>query len=308
MQKVQMLQKNVKLVLSILGAIAQSLTLAIPPATALEIGVSPPKFEIQMSGKGRSQSIKITNFASEPLEMRAYVRNWTLNEESKLEEIQSTENSLDRWIVFTPARFTIPPRSSQNLRFAIRPKVQPKDGEHRAVIYLEEILPQSKENSQSLTTIGRVAVVVYGFAGNIKRIGNLNSINVDAKPNSVNAIFDISSSGNANVRMKGQYSIWRAGNYPGAKTTQQISGVGSPDVKLPANVVDAGILKDTPVLAGTSRKLVMPITKKLPPGNYVLDINGDLNGVAIDKGIPFTVPANAATSVPVRKLVIPPAK
>ncbi|NJL60532.1 MAG: fimbria/pilus periplasmic chaperone [Methylacidiphilales bacterium] len=300
--------KNIALSLSLIGAIAQVLTLVTPPATALEIGVSPPKFEIQMTGKGRSQSIKITNFASEPVEMRAYVRNWTLNEESKLQEIQSTENSLDQWIVFTPARFTIPPRSSQNLRFAIRPKVQPKDGEHRAVIYIEEIVPQSKENSQSVTTIGRVAVVVYGFAGNIKRVGNLNSINVDAKPNSVNAIFDISSSGNANVRMKGQYSIWRAANYPGAKTTQQISGAGSSDIKLPANVVDAGILKDTPVLAGTSRKLVMPITKKLPPGNYILDINGDLNGTAIDKGIPFTVPANTPASVPVRKLVIPPAR
>ncbi len=298
--------KNIALSLSLISAIAQVLALVTPPATAIEIGVSPPKFEVQMSsGKGRSQSIKITNFAAEPVEMRAYVRNWTLNEESKLQEIQSTENSLDQWIVFTPARFTIPPRSSQNLRFAIRPKVQPKEGEHRAVIYLEEILPQSKENSQGVTTIGRIGVVVYGYAGNIKRAGTLNSINVDAKPNSINAIFDVSSNGNANVRMKGQYSIWRA-NYPGAKATQQISGVGSPDVKLPANVVDAGILKDTPVLAGTSRKLVMPITKKLPPGNYVLDINGDLNGVAIDKGIPFTVPATTPASV--RKLVIPPAK
>ncbi|MEA5572759.1 molecular chaperone [Calothrix sp. UHCC 0171] len=306
-----MLQKTKIIALSLLGAFTQGLlwNLALAPATALEIGVSPPKFEVEMNGKGRSQSIKITNFSAEPVEMQAYVRNWTLNEENKLQEIQSTENSLDQWIVFTPARFTIPPRSSQSLRFAIRPKVQPQEGEHRAVIYLEEVLPQSKENSQSVVTIGRVGIVVYGYAGKIKRAGTLNSINVDAKANSVNAIFDISSTGNANVRMKGQYSIWRAANYPGAKATQPISGISgaaSANVKLPANVVDAGILRDTPVLASTRRKLVMPI-KKLPPGNYVLDINGDLNGVAVDQGIPFTVPATGTTPaaknpvIPLRK-------
>ncbi|BAZ38348.1 hypothetical protein NIES4101_42850 [Calothrix sp. NIES-4101] len=300
-----MLQKTKIIALGLLGVFTQGLlgNLALAPASALEIGVSPPKFEIEMNGKGRSQSIKITNFSAEPVEMQAYVRNWTLNEESKLQEIQSTENSLDQWIVFTPAKFTIPPRSSQSLRFAIRPKVQPKEGEHRAVIYIEEVLPQSKENSQSVVTIGRVGIVVYGYAGKIKRSGTLNSINVDAKANSVNAIFDISSTGNANIRMKGQYSIWRAGNYPGAKTTQQIPGAGSANVKLPANVVDAGILKDTPVLPSTRRKLVMPINKKLPPGNYVLDINGDLNGVAVDQGIPFTVPATGATPAAKKPLI-----
>lgn len=288
--------------LGLIGAIA----LFTPQAIALEVGVSPPKFEVKIDGKGRSQSLRIMNLSSEPVEMQAFVKNWTLNEQNKLQEAESSEQSLDQWIVFTPARFTIPPRSSQNLRFAIRPKVKPKDGEHRAVIYLEEVLSSRQQNTPGLTTIGRLGVVVYAFAGEIKRASVLNSVSVDAKPNSTNAVFDISSTGNASVRMKGQYTIWRAGNYPGAKATQPISNVGKADTKLPANILEAGELQTTPVLPGTRRQLVMPINKKLPPGKYVLDVNGDLNGVAIDKGIPFTVPANAnAPQQPAKPAIVP---
>lgn len=299
-----MLNKNQLTALGLIGAI----TLSTPQAIALEVGVSPPKFEVKIDGKGRSQSLRVMNLSSEPVEMQAYVKSWTLNEQNKLQEAQSSEQTLDQWIVFTPARFTIPPRSSQNLRFAIRPKVKPKDGEHRAVIYLEEIPPSSKQNAQGVTTIGRLGVVVYAFAGDIKRASVLNSVNVNAKPNSTNAIFDISSTGNASVRMKGQYTVWRAGNYPGAKATQPISDVGKADAKLPANVLEAGELRTTPVLPGTRRQLVMPIKQKLPPGNYILDINGDLNGVAIDKGIPFTVPANVNTPQQPSKPVLVPKK
>ncbi|OKH39273.1 P pilus assembly protein, chaperone PapD [Calothrix sp. HK-06] len=299
-----MLYKKQLTALGLIGTIA----LSTPQAVALEVGVSPPKFEIEMNGKGRSQSLKIMNLSSEPVEMQAYVKNWTLNEQNKLQVTESSDQSLDQWIVFTPARFVIPPRSSQNLRFAIRPKVKPKDGEHRAVIYLEEVLSNRQKNSQGLTTIGRLGVVVYAYSGDIKRASVLNSINVDVKPNATNAIFDISSTGNASVRMKGQYAIWRAGNYPGAKATQVISNIGKADAKLPANILEAGELQTTPVLPGTKRQLVMPITKKLPPGNYVLDINGDLNNVGIDKGIPFTIPANVSVPQQPAKPVLAPKK
>ncbi|NJS16973.1 MAG: hypothetical protein HC787_09285 [Nostocaceae cyanobacterium CSU_2_110] len=42
------------------------------------------------------------------------------------------------------------------------------------------------------------------------------------------------------------------------------------------------------------------LTDKLPPGNYVLDINAELSGIPIQKGIPFTVKATANTSKPTK--------
>jgi P pilus assembly chaperone PapD len=289
-----MLEKIMKVItLSCISLFASG----ISSVKAIEVTVTPPRVELDISGKKtRSTSIKITNLSDSPAEMKAYVRNWIMDENNKLQDSASSEQSLDQWIVFTPSRFTIPPRSTQTVRFAIRPKVKPVPGEYRAVIYLEEI--PSSSNIDSVESIGRIGVVIYGNAGEIKRIGSVNSVTVDTKPNAIKAVFDVSNKGNAHIRMGGQYAIWRAANYPGAKATQPIDGAGNSKAKLPANVVQAGTLELPPVLPNNTRKLVLPLIGKLPPGNYVLDVNANLSGMAVDTGIPFTVPSpNASQSV-----------
>ena len=200
---------------------------------------------------------------------------------------------LDRWIIFTPSKFIIPAGKTQTVRFAIRPKVKPKSGEHRAVIYFEEEEISSKAQLNTIKAKATIGVVVYAYSGEIKRVGTVNSVNVDTKPNSIKAVFDVSNKGNAHIRMRGQYAIWHANKYPGAKATQFIKNVGNSKKKLPANIIRVGKIKVPPVLPNTNRQLLQTLTKKLPPGNYVLDINAELSGVPIDKGIPFTVKATA---------------
>lgn len=283
-------------------------TWGIPSANAIDVGVSPSRIELDIKAKqARSNSIQITNLSNKPAEMKAYVRNWIMDEKNELEDAPSSEQSLDQWIVFTPSRFTIPPRSTQTIRFAIRPKVKPAPGEYRAVIYLEEVGADNPD-SQAISTLGRVGVVVYGYTGEVKRVGTVNSVSVDTKSNVIKALFDVSNKGNAHIRMNGQYAIWPAANYPGAKATQPIAGVGNPKTKLPANIVQAGNLELPPILPDNRRQLLLPLTRQLPPGNYVLDINGNLSGMAVDTGIPFTVPAAANTSKPALKPVNSSAK
>lgn len=289
----QIFGKTTGIALSLIGALA----LGIPSADAIHVGVSPPRVEVEIKDKSRSKTIKIGNFDKKPVQMRAYVRSWTLDENGKFQLVKSTEQTLDQWIVFTPSRFTIPPGGSQTIRLAIRPKVQPNEGEHRAILYLEEIPSESTRSSKAVTTVGRLGVVIYGYAGDVKKVGVLNSVNVDPSQNGVKAVFDVSNKGNAHVKIRGQYAIWPAAKYPGAKATEPLKASGNQPVKLPPNIVFAGKLKLSPVLADTRRQLVLPIRKKLPPGNYVLDINADLSGVTVDKGIPFTVPV-VSTSQP----------
>jgi P pilus assembly chaperone PapD len=280
-----MFYKALGLALTLLG----TFTLAIPKALTSEISISPTRFEVDINGKKRSQLITITNHSSEPLEMKAYVKNWTLNENNQVQEAPSSEKTLDQWIIFTPSRFTVPPNSKQTVRFSIRPKVQPANGEHRAILYLEEAPPENNNTSKTVATYARMGIVIYANMGQVKRIATLNSINVNVKPKNTVASFDVSSIGNGYVRFKGQYAIWPAANYPGAKTTTSIPGLGTPQVKLPNNVLQAGELELPPVLPGNRRQLLLPLSKKLPPGNYVLDINGELSGMPVDKGIPFTI-------------------
>ena len=294
--KVQIIKKTTGIVLSLVSTLA----LGIPSANAVHIGVSPPRVEVKIKDKSRSKTIKIANFDKKPVEMRVYVRSWTLDKNGKLQLVNSTAETLDQWIVFTPSRFTIPAGGNQTIRFAIRPKVEPRQGEHRAMLYIEEIPPQSDKNSSVVTTVGRLGVAIFGYAGDVKKVGVLNSINIDSQPNGVKAVFDVSSKGNAHVKMKGQYAIWPAAKYPGAKATKPLKTSRNRSIKLPKNMIHAGRLTNSPVLPDTRRQLVMPIKKKLPPGNYVLDINGELDGVPIDKGIPFTVPAAVGAPKPTK--------
>ncbi len=291
-----MIQKTAKAIaLSLIGLIGWG----IPSVKALEMSVSPPRMELDInSRKGRSNTIKLTNFADKPVQIKAYVQSWTMDEKNEVKEIPSTQQSLDQWILFTPSKFTIPAKGTQTLRFAIRPKIQPTAGEHRAVIFFEEI--PSNNESETVGTKARIGVVVYAYAGEIKRVGNVNSVTVDTKSNAINAVFDVSNKGNAHIRMQGQYAIWQAAKYPGAKATQFIKDVGESNQKLPANVVRVGSLELPPVLPSKNRKLLQTLTGKLPPGNYVLDINAELSGTPIDKGIPFTVKATANTSKPAK--------
>jgi hypothetical protein len=283
------LSKYQSFALGLLGALA----LGISPAQAINIGINPQRIHLDISSnKTRSQSVRILNLDSKPIELKVYVQSWVMDDKNELQTIPPQEQSLEQWIVYTPSRFVIPPRGAQTIRFAVRPRVKPKSGEHRAVMFVEEIPSKDSTNSKSTRIIARLGVPIYGYVGDIKRVGVLNSVNVDTKTDNLNAIFDISSQGNGYVRLNGQYSIWPADKYPGAEATKPIEGLGKPDTKIPENLVDAGLLPQAPVLPDSRRRLLLPIKKKLPPGKYVLDINGELNGVIIQKGVPFTVPAN----------------
>ncbi|MFB2773353.1 molecular chaperone [Pelatocladus sp. BLCC-F211] len=286
-----MLRKSTTIALSLIGA----LTLGIPSATAvINIGVSPPRFELKINRKSTTQSIRVVNLSSKPVELKAYVRSWKMSEDNKLVEIPSTEESLAQWIIFTPSQFTIPPRGAQTVRFSIRPRVQPKPGEHRAVMFLEEI-PPTQGKTKGVRTVGRLAVAIYGYVGDIKKVGAINSIRVNTELKAPTAVFDISNTGNGHIRLKGQYAIWQADKYPGAEVTKPIDELEKPGKKIPAQIIHAGILPISPILPDHRSRISLPISKKLPPGKYVLDLNGELNGIKIDQGIPFTIPVQTTS-------------
>ncbi|MBD0308678.1 MAG: molecular chaperone [Microcoleus sp. T1-bin1] len=273
---------------TVLGAIAIGSGVGL----AGNFAVTPPRLEFNIESSGKNESIRLTNADSEPLEIQVSTSNWVQDENNQVQIVDSTEKSLDRWLLINPLRFTIPPGKSQTVRIAVRPRVKPEEGEHRAMIFFEEV-PSAKNKSVAAVVIGRLGVAVYGYTGNINRIGVLNSVQVEAQANPVTAIFDISSQGNAHVRMAGEYAIWSAEKYPGAAATKPIPNLATKDVKLPDGVWEASGLPTLPILPNNRRKLPLNTTKKLPPGKYVLDINGDLSGTPIDEGIPFTIAPSA---------------
>ncbi|TFI54515.1 molecular chaperone [Mastigocladus laminosus UU774] len=281
-------------------ATVSAIGLVCNPVAAISIGVSPPRFELKLDQKkATTQIFKVVNRDSKPATFKIYLMGWTLDEKNQIKRVASSEQSLDQWIIVNPLQFTLAPGKTQTVRFAVRPRVKPQPGEHRAFIFVEEIASPEDTKKQGgnagVKVIGRFGVAVYGYVGDVQRVAKLNDILVNTKSNPITASFDISSQGTAYVRMNGQYTIWQATKYPGANATKVIAEIEKPKPKFPDGVVVGGSLPKKPVLPNTRRQVLLRLPDKLPPGKYVLDINGELNGVQIDQGIPFTVPQSTAT-------------
>jgi P pilus assembly chaperone PapD len=264
-----------------------------PPA---QVAVSPSRVELQIGASPTTESLTLFNFGDEPVQIAVSVAHWDLDEQNAVRIIEPHEQSLDQWIVVNPLRFTVAAKSSQTVRYSIRPRVQPEPGEHRAMIYFDQVLP--RDPSEKLRVKFRMGVAIYAHAGEISREGKLNAIQVLGGTNPVSARFDISSKGTAHVRLLGQYAVWPAGRYPGHEGTSLFLELGNPGASLPEGPLIAGNLPAKPVLPDTRRNVLLHTPTKLPPGSYVLDLNGEIGSDSIDLGIPFTVPHPSQVSIP----------
>jgi P pilus assembly chaperone PapD len=265
-----------------------------PPA---QVAVSPSRVELQIGTKPTTESLTLFNYSDQSVQIGVSVAHWDLDEQNNVRIIEPHEQSLDQWLVVNPLRFRVAPKSSQTVRFSIRPRVRPEPGEHRAMIYFDQILPG--ESTANLRVRFRMGVAIYAHAGEVVRSGRLNSVQVVSGTNPISAKFDISSEGTSHVRLTGQYAIWPARRYPGFENTSAIEALGRPEAMVPPEILVAGLLPARPVLPGTRREVLLLTPSELPPGSYVLDLNGEMPGEeSVDRGIPFTVPHPARVSGP----------
>ncbi len=275
------------LLLSAVAGLAVQGSAQEPASAPPQVGISPTRFELTIGARPTVESFRVINFGEEPLEIQVSVAHWRMDERNQVQVVAPTEQSLDQWMVINPLRFNIPPGGTQAVRFSVRPRVEPEDGEHRAMIYLNQVLPEGGDGAKGIRFRFQYGVTVYGYAGEVRRAGELHAVTAVPGTGPVRFDFDLSSTGNAHVRMEGQYAIWPAEAYPGAEHTELVTGK---DARPPAAVIHAGDLPALPVLAGTRRTMPLQPKLELPPGSYVLDLNGTLHDEVLDLAVPFTVP------------------
>ena len=111
------------------------------------------------------------------------------------------------------------------------------------------------------------------------------------------ARFDLSSHGNAHVRLGGQYAIWPVATFPGVSAVAPIAQAGDEGAELPAGVLAAGTLPSVPVLAGTRREVPLVVQHGLPAGEYVYATLGAISGHEFREAVRFVVPAQNTTVV-----------
>jgi hypothetical protein len=270
-------------VLTLVGAfVVADAAEVTPPA---QIAVSPSRFEVEIGTKPTTEAVDVMNLGDEPVAIAVSVVTWDLDEANKVRILDPDEQSLDQWMVVNPLQFTVPPGKSQTVRFSIRPKVRPEPGEHRAMLYFEQVLPA--ESTGKMRVKFKLGVAVYGLAGEVTRVGKLHDVEVDSYDGPVRVRFDVSSEGTANVRLAGEYAIYRA-----AEFQESVAWWGTePGVATdgpPAHPVATGTLPTRPVLPGSRREVVLR-AGALDPGEYILDIKGALAGETINLAVPFAV-------------------
>jgi P pilus assembly chaperone PapD len=252
------------------------------------VGFSPPRFELDWDGKGRTESLTVLNLSEELLTVSVAVGNWDLDEDNRTRHLPPTEQSLDQWMIVNPLKFSIEPGSQQTVRFAIRPRVKPEPGEHRAMIYLTETA-NPEEMEQSMRIRFRFGLPVYLHVGEKDRRGRLLSMDLDTASGAGSLDLDFTNTGSAYARIDASYFIWPASEYPGDDAARAfIPSVSSLSDEEQEHLAERyGQLPGTPILPGYERTVSAPVKLPRTAGSYVLAVAGKVGDVPLWKTLHF---------------------
>jgi len=237
-------------------------------------------FEMEIGEKPVNDSVTITNYKKRPATFRIDLYTWTLDNNHEFKIISSSPQSLDQWMVVNPLRFTIPPGGQQTVRFSIRPRLKPRPGEHRAIMFLVE------EPAQATPVTGtpvfmRFGISIYGYVKPVIHSARLLNLSYNQSTAIISA--HVINSGNVHTRLKGRYAVWEKGQFPGLATTKKVLETLKPG-KEPAGYVTSGFIPGNPVLAGTERRYTMKVSlPKQSRGPYVVAIIGEFDGKPLEK-------------------------
>lgn len=260
-------------------------------AAHAQVGLSPQILDVSLDGPAAAHSFRLFNYTKEDKAVKVSAANWAMDVDGKVSPAPTTEQSLDGWLVINPTEFVIKAGQNQVVRIAARPAVALTQGEHRAMVWFDEQpLPGVEVSKTTLRTVFRFGGAVYGHVGPVQRSGEL----LDIQAREGDATLQLRNTGNATSRCTGSYAIWRKSEFPGDSSTGIIEKAGTEEVELPPGVILAGRLPNDAVLPEATRRVVFAYAANgLPPGEYVLDLNGKFGDSGVDRSVAFRVSSPA---------------
>ena len=254
------------------------------PAWA-QIGISPRILDVVLDQDGASHSFRLFNLSKQPYRVRVSVVNWSVDENNQTQPIPPEPSSLDQWMIVNPLNFTIPPGESQTVRVGFRPQSALPEGEYRALVYFDQVLPEDDDPERAqVRSRFRLGAAVYAHVGEVRPQASVDAIQINGDEVSV----QITNSGNTHVRLDGQWTLWPAAIYPGPDATHQVTALGTEKEVLPEGVISAGWLPRAPVLPGFTRTVTFKLSE-LPEdaARLVLDMDAQFADQALDRAVPF---------------------
>ena len=268
-----------------MGILLQSTLHAGPPSA--QVSISPSRFEITYDGKSKTHAITFINYSNRHISARLSLANWTLDNQ-KMIEIAPTPQSLDQWMLITPLNFTVPPNETQTIRFAIRPRSKPSAGEHRAIIWIDEVL-DSSHPSKGMTAKFRLGIPVYLNVPPVYAKGKLQKVTTRSDTKDLQVSLKYTNNGNVHDRLTGTVSLWKANTTLSKKQKIDILSQDTESNALLSKVT----IPARPILAKLKQTMIISLPKPKKKGRYLLVINGHFkNGVEFTKEQFITIKAH----------------
>ena len=258
------------------AAVAAAQDTLLPP----QVAISPPRVEIEMERGSAQSSVRLFNMGDKPIDVEVTVADWYLDENNQLQVEPPDDESLAHTLLMNPSQFQVAGGESQAVRFAVRPRLRPRDGEHRMMLFLNE-KPSAADTSNRF--IFEFQVPVYVLTGDVQRIGELYGVQASFADGVLDVGFDVASDGNASVRLQGSYVVRRVDD--GMPRLQKAVYVA----EMANGVVLEGSLPHLPVFAGTRRVLHTRTELPLSPGRYIVEAQGELSGEPVTATREFVV-------------------
>ncbi len=199
--------------------------------------VSPSRFEILLEPRARTiQTINISNSGMDELNLTALAQDWDVdkNGDLVLMEPATSPRSASNWIRFNPKSIKVEPEKEQVIRFAVTAPPDVEPGEYRTAILLtsEETFTSDAE----INIRPQFAILLYINIPEVKRTGEIEKVEISVNDEGMYfAKGDIKSTGNAHIRITGEYSLQN-------NRGQEVSGsVLDKKVILPGNKDDFNI-------------------------------------------------------------------
>lgn len=184
-----------KIINSTLSGLLLSGFLFLPKAVQAQVGVSPMVIEAEAKQGQATGVITLSNSGEQEAQFRLYAQPFTYNQNG-LEVLESSENDLAPYLVFSPAEVTVQPGQTRRIRLVARFLPSTPAGEYRSVIFAEPLIERTEQSGMVVNS--RIGVTVYVRHGETSPNMSVSSATYDSEKGVVNLL--VSNSGNATAR------------------------------------------------------------------------------------------------------------
>ncbi|MDH7499978.1 MAG: hypothetical protein QHH30_06280 [candidate division NC10 bacterium] len=243
-------------------ALAASLVLspiALPPAEAISIAVSPIRVEHHVPPGGTiTEAITVSNDDPSPAYIRVRVEDWSLNQDGAITFAKGGSQSYSAapWLRLHPREFTLRPGQSQDVRYSLTVPTNASPGGYRAAIVFATVSPPTPGEGQKRVALeGRIATILYETVGRPVPSGEITGFSFRMDPaGKPEFAISFQNTGPVHIRTRGGITIRDRAGKELIKAT----------------------LPDLPILPQSRRDFSVVVNEGLPAGDYVAELIMDI--------------------------------